>query len=566
MFTSVTTRRHGDRVYRYLQICESVREPGKKYPRRKVIGSLGNIDHLKPESVDHLIHSLKAFASPQVQERLDGDGLQILATRRYGDVAVIRALWEELGLPGLIGGGQREFDVERVVFRLVANRLLDPQSKLSTVDWQRTVQWPESDEYDYQHFLRSMDVLIPQKEELEVALFQRVRDLFSIPMQLVWYDLTSSYFEGDGVCPIANYGHSRDHRADRAQIVLGLAVTQEGLPIAHEVFPGNTGDVTTVKKVAQDLKDRFGLDEMVLVGDRGLLSRSNAARLDELGLRYVMALRTRQHAVVREVVQEALDSGMDRPRDPEAEWVIYEAAQRKGVRHVVVYSAYRALHDQLVRRKRMKKAMAELGQLQESVAEGREQSERRITERAACILRGNRVSKHFQWDLRAGRFEWRIKLDHLRGQRRLDGIYVLVSNDHSLSTDMIVQAYRQLRQVEEAFRVLKSLVKLRPIRHWAERRVKSHILICVLGYLLSKVLEQRLTRKGVRMTAQKALRHLAEVTAVEYESDGYRIIQVARAQGEAATILTAMGLATSSTVLSAEAAGADSDPATTPVT
>jgi transposase len=566
MYTSVTTRRHGDRVYRYLQICENVREPGKKYPRRKVVGSLGNVDHLSAESIDRLIHSLKAFASPEIQDRLGQPRLEVIASRRYGAVAVIRLLWERLGLPDLITQGQQEFDVEQAIFRLVTNRLVDPQSKLSTVEWQHTVEWPQAGDFEYQHFLRAMDALIPQKQELETELFQRVRDLFSIPLRLVWYDLTSSYFEGDGVCSLAEYGHSRDHRTDRSQIVLGLAVTQEGFPIAHEVFPGNTGDVTTVQGVAEDLKDRFGLDDMVLVGDRGLLSRKNAAMLDEMGLRYVMALRTRQHAVVPEVVEEALAAGMERPDDPDAAWVVHEVGARNGVRHVVVYSAFRALHDRLVRRKRMKKALGQLSRLEAAVAEGRVTSERTVTERAGRILSENRVTKYFRWELRSGRFHCRIDLNHLRRQRRLDGIYVLVSNDAALSTEAIVDSYRQLQQVENAFRVLKSLVDLRPIRHWTKRRVLSHVFVCVLGYLIAKVLEQRLARAGLHITAEAALRQLDQIAAVEYESEGYSITQVTKAGGKAADILRAMDLGTASHVLRSDVINERAEEQPTPAT
>jgi hypothetical protein len=208
--------------------------------------------------------------------------------------------------------------VEEALFRLVANRLIEPQSKLSCAEWQEGVEWGRDGSVAYEQFLRAMDVLHGQKEELEEALFGRVRDMFSVPLRLVWYDLTSSYFEGDGVCELAGYGHSRDHRGDRAQIVMGLAITQEGFPIAHDVFPGSTGDVGTVKGMAQKLKERFGLADVVLVGDRGLLSAANAEVLDELGMGYVLALRTRQHRQVPEVVAEAIAKGLERPRDEEA--------------------------------------------------------------------------------------------------------------------------------------------------------------------------------------------------------------------------------------------------------
>jgi len=224
----------------------------------------------------------------------------------------------------------------------VANRLVEPQSKLATVDWQAQVQWPQPAELEYQHLLRAMDLLQGQQARLEEALFGRVRQLFSVPLQLVWYDLTSTYFEGDGVCELAAYGYSRDHRSDRAQLVLGLALTQEGFPIAQHVYPGNTADVTTLAQLAKQLQDRFGLPAAIVVGDRGLLSADNAQALDELGLGYVLALRTRQQRQAGEAVSAALAAGLERPSDVKAPWTVQAVAPLEGQRQVVVYSAYRA--------------------------------------------------------------------------------------------------------------------------------------------------------------------------------------------------------------------------------
>ncbi len=324
------------------------------------------MDHLSPQQLDALIASLSRFASPDMQLRLAHGDARLLSAKTYGSILAVRALWEDLGLPGLIEQGEQRFSIERALFRLVANRLVDPQSKLSTVEWQQAeAHWPEPGHFSYHEFLRAMDALWPQKERLEVALFGRIRQLFGLPLSLVWYDLTSSYFDGDGVCPLAEYGYSRDHRADRAQIALGLAVTQEGFPIAHEVFGGATADIRTVRQVAETLQRRFGLNEIVLVGDRGMLSMANAAALNELGLKYVMALRTRQHTQARAVVAEARSLGLSFPRDRAAAWTVQEVTPRGGVRHVVVYSAFRAEHDRLVRAKRLRDAFARLARLEQ---------------------------------------------------------------------------------------------------------------------------------------------------------------------------------------------------------
>ncbi len=538
MYLYISQSRYKGQLFRYAQICVSERVNGK--PVRRVLGSLGRLDHLSPAAIDGLIASLRRLASP-------GTGLglaevEMLAARCYGPIRVARALWEELGLPALIAPGEPAFPVEEALFRLVANRLVDPRSKLATVDWQEAVAWPRPGACSYKQLLRAMDVLQARKKPVEEGLFGRVRELFSVPLHIVWYDLTSSYFEGDGVCELAAYGYSRDHRADRTQVVLGLALTQEGFPVAHDLFAGNTAEVRTVKDMATQLRDRFGFAEAVVVGDRGLLSAENAAALDELGLRYVLALRTHQHARVPRVVAAAVARGLARPRAVDAPWSVQEVASIDAMRHVVVYSAFRAAHDRVVRAHRLKATRDALARLQTQVADGKLGTSRAVTARATRILSQSKVSRFFGWELVEGRFTFGLDRAVYRTQRQLDGIYVLVSNAPDLSTDQIVAAYRQLIAVEDAFRVLKSLVKLRPIYHWTQRRVEAHVFICVLAYLLAKVLEHRLARAGVPMTAARALDALASVQAVEHRWGEATVTQLTRPGPQAAQILQALGL------------------------
>ena len=548
MYAYIARVRSKGRLYEYLQVCETVRRNGK--PTRRTLGSLGRLDQLDPGKVDGLIRGLRRFAWREGEAWVRPAEAPIVATRVLGPVLVGRKLWEELGVAGLVAQGQKGFAVEEALFRLVLNRLVDPMSKLSCVEWQEGVEWPRAGKsYGYDDYLRAMDVLHSQKEELEEALFLRVRDLFSVPLRLVWYDLTSSYFEGDGVCELAEYGHSRDHRGDRAQIVMGLAITQEGFPIAHDVFPGSTGDVGTVAGMAQKLKERFGLQNVVLVGDRGLLSGENAHTLDGLGMGYVLALRTRQHSQVTDVVEEAIAKGLERPSDPDAEWTVAEVEPREGMRHVVVYSAFRAIHDRVVRRERLRRTRDELRRLAGRVASGRLKSERKVAERATRILSGHKAGRYFEWELRDGAFGFWLDSEFYRRQRKLDGVYVLVSNDDELSVHEIVSAYRQLHEVEDAFRVLKSLVKLRPIYHWTKRRVEAHVFICVLGYLLAKVMEQRLRKAGLEMTAARALRHLEDVRAVDQEWGDLLLTHMTRPSPQAQAILRAFNLPAEATIL-----------------
>lgn len=549
MYAYVSRKRYKDRVYEYVQICETVRRHGR--PTRRILGSLGRLDELDPKRVDNLVRGLRRFGTAESQQGVELDEADIVANRVLGPILVARALWEELELDQLIWQGQQAFSVEQAVFRMVANRLVHPMSKWALTHWKKA-EWPVQELYRYDDYLRAMDALHPQIQRLEEALFARLRTLFSLPLRLVFYDLTSTYFEGDGVCPLAEFGHSRDHRGDRRQIVVGLGLTQESFPIAHHIFPGNTVDVTTVKQVAEELADRFGLPGVVLVMDRGGLSEDSAKAVEAAGLRYVMALRTRQHTQAWVAIGQAEAQGLKRTWKREAEWIVREVEPVDKRRHVVVYSAYRAVHDRQVRLKRMKNARQKLNRLAAQVAAGKVKTEREVTERATRVLSGQKVAKLVRWEFQEGRFEWGLDWEAYRHQHRLDGFYVLVSNDPDLSTQEIVDSYRQLQEVEAAFRVLKSLVHLRPIYHWTARRVEAHVFICVLSFLLARVLENRLRAAGQQITAARALEVLSTIQANDQLWDGYQVTRMTRPGPEARAILEAMGLSDAPKILRME--------------
>jgi hypothetical protein len=271
--------------------------------------------------------------------------------------------------------------------------------------------------------------------------------------------------------------------------------------------------------------------------------------LEELGLRYVLALRTRQHRQAAQAVEAAQAAGLARPTDPEAAWTVQEVAAVDGQRQVVVYSAFRALHDRLVRRHRLRQARDGLRRLQAQVAAGRLSEPRTITERATRLLGRAQAAQFFSWQLTDGRFSFQLNRQVYRAQRCLDGMYVLVSNAPDLSTDELVAAYRQLHRVEQAFRVLKSLLKLRPIYHWTARRVEAHIYICVLAYLLATRLEHHLARAGLDLTAAQALQQLEEVRAVDQQWGDLGLTHRTRPGSQAQAILRAFDLPAEATLL-----------------
>ena len=566
MYVKVRRRHHANQTYEYLDIVESHRT-GDRVQQRK-LGCLGRLDQLDRKQIDRLIEYLRRFASPEGLGGVALGRVEINAVREYGVALAVEQLWSELGLNRLLAAVPqkskppiRDELFQEAVFRMVVNRLSDPHSKLGLVDWtdekgtlhrgwQRDVQWGRPEQLDYHHYLLSMDRLRPHQQKLEEALFVRTTDLLSLPLRLCFYDLTSTYFEGEGKSELAEYGYSRDHRDDRAQIVVGLAVTQEGLPITHRVFPGSTMDVSTFVPIAEELQQRFGLHEVVIVADRAMFSADNVAELINSKLRYILALRARQQKEGELALDFADLAGLTRPRDIDAPWQWREVQLIEGVRHVVVYSAFKARHDYEVRARRIRRALPELNQLRKRAAkEGL--SVQRITERATRILTNHKCVRYFTYRIEAGVFEFRIDRTEYGQQRRHDGIFVLETNHPDLTTEEVVASYRQLMEVERAFRVLKSLVKLRPIYHHRDRRVETHVFIGFLAYLMVKLIEQRLRRAGLSHSIAHALEVLGRMKAVEHTWENEAIvIKATKPDNELKALLQAIGVQLGSPILS----------------
>jgi len=295
--------------------------------------------------------------------------------------------------------------------------------------------------------------------------------------------------------------------------------------------------------MAEELRQRFGLQEAVIVADRGMFSHDNVADLQAAGQRYILALRSRQQA-------EGELEQLPRPRDVAAAWERREVKLLEGLRHVVVYSGFKARHDFEVRDRRLRRALPELHQLRERARRER-LSAQRITERVTKILAAHKCARYFSVEVQDARLEFRLKRAEYRQQRRHDGVFVLETNHPELSTGEVVGSYRQLMEVERAFRVLKSLVKLRPIYHHRHRRVETHIFICFLAYLWAKVIEQRLRAAGMTISVAHALDALSRLQAVEHTWEGQAVVvKATKPDAEVETILEAVGIRLGNPVLS----------------
>ena len=485
------TKRSGGRSY--VQLVENERIEGKV--RQRVVASLGRMDDLEASGqLVRLTESLARLTEELEAVRVASD-VEARSARSLGGLMILERLWSELGLDRLLGKieGRRkvEFDLERAVFTMVANRVLEPRSKRAVMSWLDTVALSEEERPELHHLYRSLDVLSEEKDDLELRLHHRVRDLFHQRLDLVLYDTTSLSFETLTEDELRRRGHSKDKRPDLPQAVLGLLLSADGLPIAHELFAGNTYDGSTVPGVLERLKERFQLRWLIFVGDRGMVSRANLSALEEAGYDWIVGVRLRTRPSLADAV---LSDGAD--FETVAENLEVKEVQVDGTRYVVCRNPEQARRDAARRQAVIERLEARLDR---------------------SGVKGLVTRSGFRRFLRIQGEEATIDREKVERDARYDGIWVLETST-DLPAAEVADAYKSLWRVERAFRTLKSPLEVRPVRHWTEPRIRGHIVVCFLAFLLRTVLERRLFEEGdVDASFTEVLDALHQIQQVDLE-------------------------------------------------
>jgi len=505
----------------YVQLAHNVWDPQAGHAKANVLYTFGRADSLDLESIRRLVKSLCRFLSPedalQAQACLgkESPALRFLKSLPLGGAFVLRALWERLGLHDVLVQAvrEREFQspVEWAIFSMVANRALAPDSKRGVEAWVREdVALGNPEPIGLQHLYRAMDFLMEQREEVQKEIFFATADLLNLEVDLLFFDTTSTYVERDEEDEqgLKRYGYSRDNRPDLPQVVIGLAVTKEGIPVRCWVLPGNTQDVTTVEKVKKDLSG-WKLSRCVWVMDRGMNSEQNRTVLQQAGGHYILGEKLRDH---QEVHEEAL-----RYRGPfhkvrenlKVKEILVGQGERRR-RFVLVHNPEQAKKDQVKREQLLQKieeALLALGA-----------PRRKDYQKAVRKLLSHRKMGPYLRQLKSGR----LKVDRakVRTEQYLDGKYLLSTSDDSLSAADVALGYKQLLEVERAFRTLKTTLDLRPLYHRKDERIEAHVFLCFLALLLVRVAERQ-----TRQTWDQIRAVLERIHLGEFESKDGRILQ-----------------------------------------
>lgn len=553
MFVRTIKQRRGEKVYKHLQIVESFRDPAKgNAPRTRLIAHLGTVDGLGEEQIDRLILGLRKAKGEDVADV--GAPPALAAALDFGHVHAVGGVWDGLGLSDALAiagvDGETTFSPSELIRLLVVNRICEPLSKWALMEWLDSVRHGGA-KPSYHHLLRAMDRLIDAKEKVEPLVARKLLPPGE-PVDLVFYDITSTYFEGDrSLCDddFRKFGYSRDGRFDKRQVVIGMVMTRSGIPLCHHVFPGNTADKTTVAEVVADLKARFDLTRVVFVGDRGMLSDANLLALldDDLGFIVAHPLRRNEHA---KKVVGSLFLKFDRDSDEEQ----FLEEEREGLRFVVAYSPKIAKANKAGREERLRKADAwideRLGKLVAPSGKGRKPTPQGTYDKIRDHLRDHGLLGLYDVAVVDGEVIVAKNRAALLWESRIDGMLMVETTDAEMTPKEIVGRYKELAEIERGWRSLKSTLLLRPVHHWTEERIRAHVFVCVLALQVERWMRNRLM--GVRLSddrgerenlsVPRAIERLKRIKAGEIEFGGRKFVVPTRVTPDQASILAALGV------------------------
>jgi transposase len=538
----VRTQTNGSRTY--LLIVDNQWVDGKV--KQRVLFRLGRLDQLLAEGrLDALVQSLGRFSEKLAVLGAQARGESVAArSSRIGPALIFQRLWEACSidkvLRHLLRDRRFEFSVERAIFLTVLHRLFSPGSDRAAEKWKDDYTMPGVGGLGLHHLYRAMAWLgeeLPQdhqsgatpfaprtiKDLIEEELFAQRRDLFS-QLDLVFFDSTSIYFEGEGGQTLGRRGHSKDHRPDLKQMVVGVVLDQDGTPVCSELWPGNTADVKSLAPVVERLKTRFRIGTVCIVADRGMISAETVAEIEKREWRYILGVRMRSSTEAKAVLGRAGRYAEVHPKstDPDAPSAlkvkeVWVEGQR---RYVVCVNEDQAAKDRYDRE-------AVVAALHEALRRGDKS------------LVGNRGYRKF---LRSGGQQFAVDEDKVKQEARYDGKWVLTTNTDLPACEVALK-YKQLWMVEAVFRSMKSLLDTRPIFHKCDETIRGHVFCSFLALVLRKELEDRLARKQWKLEWADVIRDLDNLLEMEVSISGKGYVFRSEAKGTTGKVFQACGVA-----------------------
>lgn len=479
----------------YLNIIKTYREKSKV--KHKSIASFGCIDNLKDtDQLKKIALSLLKYCKNN-KYILDVSTTEEKSRKNWGAVRVFRKIWDAFDFLGIFKeitkNKKLKFDFFSAVFLMLVDRLIEPKSKLRS--YQEQGKYSEVKENDLHHLYRALDILAENKKEIEMYLFQKNTNLFNMSVDVVFFDVTTLYFESQKISDLKLFGFSKDCKINEVQVLVSLIIDKEGRPIGFDVFPGNTFEGDTLKAAVKKLKENFNIERLIFVGDRAIFSKDNFKILRGNEYEYIISSRIKNKS--NALKQKILDGKWDYEKE-------YEKNEKK---YIFKYKEIKTNDNRLIitwSSKRAKKDKAD---------------RERLAEKAKELLESNKITnkrgarKYLKVEAeKATLNKAKIDLDAM-----WDGYYGLETNANNddLSAEVIVERYRDLWRVEESFRIFKSHLETRPIFHWTDKRILGHLILCFLAFLMERTLEIELKKKGIEYSTERIRKALNSLQVSE---------------------------------------------------
>ena len=550
----VRTQTNGSRTY--LLIVDNQWVDGKV--KQRVLHRLGRLDELLASGdLDALLQSLGRFSEKLAVLGAHGRGESLLTrTAKIGPSLIFQRLWQACAvdqvLTALLASRHFEFSVERAIFLTVLHRLFAPGSDRAAEKWKEEYAIEGARELSLHHLYRAMAWLgeaLPQdqqkgatpfaprttKDMVEEELFAQRRDLFS-GLDLVFFDTTSIYFHGEGGESIGKRGHSKDHRPDLKQMVVGMVLDQNGNPVCSELWPGNTADVKSLVPIVERLKTRFQIGEVCIVADRGMISAATLAEVEKRKWKYILGVRMRSSTEAKQVVARGgryaeVHPTSEDPKDP-SPLKVKEVWVENQRRYIVCVNQDQATKDRHDRE-------AVTAALRDALKRGDKS------------LVGNKGYRKF---LCGGSKTFVVDEDKIKEEARYDGKWVLTTNTDLASAEVALK-YKQLWMVEDVFRSMKSLLDTRPIFHKCDETIRGHVFCSFLALLLRKQLQDRLASKDCRLEWADVIRDLDNLVEMEIAIGGKGYVFRGPVKGSAGKVFQSCGVALPPTLRSVKTEG-----------